>query len=263
MSRVNVLVFFTIFAFFYSPNIVANNAFYISISDQVARKQDLEIISNNAANSSTVGYEEDSSIYHNYDVMESRRKNNSFVHLRKTYKSGELGPIKQTGNPLDLVIQGTNQYFKVQTPRGPRYTLSGSMFRNINGLLVNSDGFHFLTGNNAPIGVPTDAAELSVLDSGIIMADGNQVDIIGVFKIADKNALIKEGRSLYKSSDNGTPLDVGEFKIKSGALRGSNVNSGQMMSQTIEAQRSFSTITNLISELNSLEKNSVSRILGK
>lgn len=245
--------------FLYCNSSMANNAFYITISNQVARKQDLQIITNNASNSNTIGYEEDASIFKTQDVMQSRRKNNSFTYIDSSYKSGEMGPLKFTNNPLDVAIIGKNQYFKVLTPRGVRYTLAGSMIKDSEGRLVNSEGYFFLSVNNDLIQIPFESNEISIAGDGAIFVNQEEIGRIAVVSIPSPNTLIKEGNSLYRSVTGEIPLD--EYTVKSGALRVSNVNATRVMGQTIETQRSFSTTSGLVTEINDIEKQAIGKFL--
>jgi flagellar basal-body rod protein FlgF len=237
----------------------ANNAFYITVSNQVARKQDLQIITNNASNSNTVGYEEDSVLFGTQEVMQSSKKNNSYVITEGVYKPGELGPLKFTNNPLDVAIIGKDQYFKILSPRGVRYTLAGAMIRNSQGLIVNSEGYSFLSINNDVLQVPPEASEIVVANDGTIYADQEEVGRIAVVSIPNPNSLIKEGNSLYRSTASELPLD--EYTVQSGALRASNVNAARVMGQTIETQRSFSITSSLLGEINDTEKQAINKFL--
>ena len=249
------------FLWFVSPvsNVLASNAYYITLSNQVARKQELEIITNNAANTNTIGYEEDAIIFDKFDVMQNKKKNNSFVVSRSMYKSGDMGPLKHTNNPMDIAIAGSDQYFKIQTPKGVRYTLSGNIFRNSQSILVNSDGYPFLTVNNGIIQVPDDAIDLRFTSDGTLYADGIAGDRIGIISIPNKFSLVKEGGSLYRGTEGEVPID--DYTVITGALRISNVNAAKVMSQTIETERSFSTTSSLLRELGDLEKQAVNRQL--
>lgn len=237
----------------------ANNAFYITVSNQVARKQDLEIIANNAANSNTIGYEEDGVIFNNYDVMQSRRKNNSFVTTKGIYKPGDQGALKYTNNPMDVAIIGKDQYFKISSPNGIRYSLAGSLFRSSGGVIVNSDGYPFLSINNDVIQVPIEAIQILVSEDGMIVADGQEIERLGVSYFPNKTGLSKEGDSLYKSSIPEEVLD--EYTIVSGALRASNVNPSRILSKTLETERSFSITSNLLHEIGDVEKQAVTKML--
>lgn len=244
---------------FASEFAAANNAYYITLSNQVARKQELEIITNNAANSNTIGYEEDAIIFDKFDVMQSRKKNNSFVVPRAMYKSGDMGPLKQTNNPLDVAIMAPDQYFKVRTSNGIRYTLAGNMFRNSQGLLVNSSGHPYLTLNNDVLQIPLDAVNIQISADATIYAEGVALERIGVVMIPDKFSLAKEGESLYRGTAPEVQID--DYTVMSGALRISNVNAARVMSQTIETQRSFSATTSLLNDLGDMEKQAVNKHL--
>lgn len=238
---------------------LSNNAYYMTLSNQLIRKQDLTITTNNAANANTIGYEEDNQILSSIDYQETKRKDNSFVYSNKMYKSGQMGGIKYTGNPLDLAIIGSNQYFKLLTPNGIRYTLAGNILKNIDGVLVNHEGVPFLSFNNGLIQLPNENSQITVASDGTIFSNDDEIDRIGIAYFPNKNSLVKEGNNLYSSLEPETPID--NFTIQSGALRASNVNAAKAMGQTVEAQRSFSITNNLLNDISDIEKQAVSRIL--
>ncbi len=68
---------------------------------------------------------------------------------RATWHDFSPGPLQQTGNPLDVAIDG-DAFLVVQTPRGERYTRNGALQINATGELVTSDGDQVL-GDGGPI----------------------------------------------------------------------------------------------------------------
>ena len=83
--------------------------------------------------------------------------------VAKLYTQGNL---IQTGNALDLAVEG-NGFFEVQLPDGsPGYTRDGSFRLDQNGNLVTIDGFPLQPG----ITVPTDAEEVSIGNDGSVFA---------------------------------------------------------------------------------------------
>ena len=68
---------------------------------------------------------------------------------RATWHDFSQGPVQQTGNPLDVAIDG-NAFLVVQTPRGERYTRNGALQINAHGQLVTTDGIAVL-GDSGPI----------------------------------------------------------------------------------------------------------------
>ncbi|MDX1924474.1 MAG: flagellar hook basal-body protein [Rickettsiaceae bacterium] len=251
--------FFSCVVIFLSIETFANNAFYISISNQVARKQGMEVSANNAANVNTIGYEQDASLFRAAPAGVANFEHNQFVEVRGLYKTGDLGPLKTTNRSLDISVSENHQYLKLMTPKGPRYTLSGSFFRASNGVISDSSGNHLLSQNDDVLEIPENISDLKVLENGSILADGEEIGKIGVHYVADRNTLIKEGTSLYKSNQNTIALD--DYTIISGALRASNVNSAQVIAEVMEAQRSFSSATSLLSEIGELEKQAVGKII--
>lgn len=237
--------------------IFANNASYITLSNQIARKNQLNVIANNVANINTVGFEQDGIIFRNVDVKQNAKRSNSFVWTETTYRKGDPGGIKITNRPTDLAIAGEG-YFKVATPRGFRYTLDGSMLINNQGLLVNSSGYAFQSPENAAIEIPADYQNIDISADGTITVDGEQIGQIGVFGFAEKDPIIKEGGNLY--SIKGADIVLEEFTIISGALKASNVNSTLSMAQMVEMQRSYGITTDLMSNVNETETSAINKL---
>src|SRR5579875_3383957 len=75
----------------------------------------------------------------------------------------EQGVLEQTGNPLDVALEGSG-FFAIQTPQGIRYTRDGSFVRNAQGLLATKDG-SLVLGRNGAISVrPPGGAAVQPLD---------------------------------------------------------------------------------------------------
>ena len=78
----------------------------------------------------------------------------------------EPGPIQQTGNPLDVAIDGDG-YLVVQTPRGERYTRNGALQINATGELVTSAGDQVL-GDGGPIRSQATDHDIAIITDGTI-----------------------------------------------------------------------------------------------
>ena len=250
-------IFLILFNFFICAITFASNSTYITLSNQIAKKTQLKIVANNVANANTIGYESDSVLFKNIDTKQSSKRYNSFVYLDGSYKGESTGSLKTTNRDLDLAIAGDG-YFKILTPRGDRYTLDGSVLINSDYVLVNSEGMPFASRDNVPIILPPEVEDIRVGQDGTIYADGDQVDVIGVFNFPDPSQLIKEGNSLYSSRINDILLD--EVTVISGALRSSNVSSAKAMTDMVELQRSSSLTNNLMSEIGDLERSVITKI---
>lgn len=235
----------------------ANNTSYIALSNQIARKRQLEVVANNAANINTVGYEEDDILLRKVDVKQNSKRKNSFVWAETNYKSGNQGALKITGKPSDIAIGGEG-YFKIITPKGLRYTLDGNMIINNDYVLANKDGYPYASIDNEPITIPENFQSFEVAEDGTIFVDQEAISTIGVFTFTDPSSLIKEGNSLYKSANNDIPVE--DYHIISGALRSSNVNPTMVMAKMVEMQRAVGGANNLMSDVNELDRSLISKL---
>lgn len=253
------ILFVLLFELFFLCNAAkANNASYIALSSQIARKTQLEVISNNVANANTVGFQQDAVIFRNVDLKQNSKRNNSFAWAETSYRTGDQGGIRVTNRPTDVAIGEDEGYLKVATPRGARYTLDGSMLINNQGFLVNSSGYPYLSAENEPIEIPDDFQTIDIAQDGTIFVDGEEIAILGVFGFDAADPIIKEGGNLYAIQGNDRLLE--QFTVISGALRESNVNSTLAMAKMIEMQRSYGLTTDLMTNVNETETSSIQKL---
>src|SRR4051812_9350277 len=105
-----------------------DNNIYIMLSRQMTLFRDMDVTANNIANTNTTGYSAEHILFSSYltkDVNRGDRNSMAFAHDVSTYRDTESGPMKVTGNDLDMAIQGDG-YFTVETPLGTRYTRAGN-----------------------------------------------------------------------------------------------------------------------------------------
>lgn len=240
-----------------SNSALANNTSYITLSNQIARKRQLEVVANNAANTNTNGYEQDDILLRKVDYKQNSKRDNSFVWAETTYQSGEEGGVRVTDKPTDVAIVGVG-YFKVITPRGSRYTLDGSMIINRDNILVNIEGHPFANVNGDPIQIPQDYTRIDIAKDGTVFVDDQNTDVIGVFTFNEHDSMIKEGNRLYKTKATEIPSE--NYTIISGAVKISNVNPTLVMAKMVEMQRSVGMTNNLMSDVGELEKTVIDKI---
>jgi flagellar basal-body rod protein FlgF len=252
------ILFFLLNVLFFLCNAAkANNAAYITLSSQIARKTQLEVIANNVANTNTIGFEQDEVLFKNIDLKQNSKRSHSFSWAETTYRNGDLGGITVTNRPTDVAIGGKG-YFKILTPSGDRYTLDGSMLINNQGIMVNSSGYPYLSSENTPIEIPDEFQTINIAQNGAIFVDDEEVAVIGVFDFDSKDPIIKEGGNLY--AIQGEDILLEEFTIISGALRASNVNSTLAMAKMVEMQRSYGLVTDMMKNINEIESSSIQKL---
>lgn len=236
----------------------ASNASYLALSNQIAKKREMAVLANNAANSKTIGFEQENVLFRSAKIKSGKKEVGSFTFAETTYKSGDIGELKTTHNPLDIAIAGNNGYFKILTPRGERYTLDGSMFISQEGVLVNFQGYPYANIENGPIDIPENFNSIEVGQDGTIFVDAAEIDRIGVFVFTEPDSLVKEGNRLYSSSAPSVAME--EYHIIGGALRESNVNSTAALAKMVEMQRSTEMTNALFLSINNLDKTTIDKL---
>jgi flagellar hook-basal body protein len=112
--------------------------------------RELDLISHNLANASTGGFKRELLNTWRLKVPEDPlgwTPPALYVDVRS--RDFAQGSLHETGSETDLAIQGPG-YFKVETPRGVRYTRSGSFHLNPENKLVTKEGYPVL-GKNGPL----------------------------------------------------------------------------------------------------------------
>ncbi len=167
--------------------------------------------------------------------------------LASTERSFKQGTTEETGNPLNLLVEGDG-FFQVQRPDGQiGYTRDGSFLLASDGTIVTSDGFRV----TPEIMVPDGVAGLSISAEGVVSArfhDGGEEEEIGQIELSrflNPAGLRSLGRNQFSpthaSGDPipGTPGVEGFGTVLSGYLEGSNVEVVDEMVALISAQRAY------------------------
>src|SRR5271157_1406615 len=161
-----------------------DSGYYAAMTGLVARTQALDIAATNLANAQTPGYRAEQEYFRSAlmgpDAADSQlgQTVNNFGLLGGDHLNLSQGALQQTGNPLDLAIEGEG-FFQVQTPNGLRYTRDGGFHRTPRGQLVTEAGDLVLSATGQPIPVPP--GDVSVGVDGSLSVAGGVVATLGVF----------------------------------------------------------------------------------
>jgi flagellar basal-body rod protein FlgG len=228
-----------------------------------AQQTNVEVISNNIANMSTTGFKRQRAefqdlIYQNLRRVGSNSSDNGTVvpsgaqiglgvKTASVYRITEQGNLQQTGNNLDLAIQG-NGYFQVTLPSGDTaYTRDGTFGLSPAGVIVTADGYTVQPG----ITVPTNAVSVSINGSGQVqatIAGQTAPQTLGQIQLAafpNPAGLDSQGDNLFietAASGNpatGTPNSPGFGSTMQGFIETSNVNVVTEITNLITAQRAY------------------------
>lgn len=248
------------------------NALLVGLSRQVALSRELDAVANNIANLDTTGYKADGTLFEEY-LMPKAQDNSfapgdnkvSFVQDRATWHDMSPGPIQQTGNPLDLAVDG-NAFFVVQTAAGERYTRNGAFQINANGQLVTSDGDPVL-GSSGPIQFQQTDNNIHIArDGSITVREGSNATIdaqrgqLRLVAFDNPGMLHKDGSSKFLAPDNLQPQPAPLARVTQGALEKSNVRPVIEMSRMIEITRSYAQIASMLQNQRDMSRSAIDKL---
>jgi flagellar basal-body rod protein FlgG len=245
-------------------------ALYTAASGLMAQQMNTDVIANNIANANTPGFKRDRINFQDLLYQTYRRAGQSTLtgsmvptSLRvghgvrpiATQKIFMTGAAQQTGNPLDLMINGEG-FFQVTMADGtPAYTRDGTFKIDGDGNVVTADGLLI----EPAITVPADAVRIEVANDGTVsvlvgsdttLTSVGQVQLVRFQNPAGLEAI---GQNLFKQTDasgdpvTGTPGQEGFGQIAQGFLEMSNVSIVEELVQLIVAQRAFETNSRAVS----------------
>lgn len=226
-----------------------------------AQQMNVDTIANNLANVNTTGFKKtrmdfQDIFYQNIRTAGTPTAERQLptglqvglgVRAAATQKLFSQGALEETGNSLDMAIEGQG-FFQITLPDGTiGYTRDGSFKRDGNGNIVTSDGLLMEPG----IVVPPDATLVSISSDGTVSAQiAGQTDpqVLGEIQLANfpnPAGLTAIGKNLFtKSPASGdatinTPGTQGFGNVSQGFLEKANVDVVEEMVGMITAQRAY------------------------
>jgi flagellar basal-body rod protein FlgF len=244
------------------------NALLVGLSRQVALGRELDVVANNIANINTTGYKADGSLFEEYLSSAARSDPKqgrvSFVQDRGTWHNLSAGPVEQTGNPLNVAIDG-NAFLVIQTARGERYTRNGALQINGNGELVTSEGDQVLGDAGPIVFQPTDNSVTISRDGIINVREGAaKVDSLrGSLRLVafdDAAQLQKDGSSAFTTTGNVQPQPTKASRVIQGAIEKSNVSGVLEMTRMIEITRAYTQMATLLQQQTDQSQQAINKL---
>ena len=235
----------------------------IAATGMAAQQTNVDVIANNIANANTTGFKSGRAAFQDliYQSMIQEGALTSAdgtarpvgmnvglgVHSTGLVRLNTQGGLIQTANDLNVALEGQG-FFVVNRPDGSQaYTRDGNFQLNAEGQLVTLDGYEVQPG----IVVPTEAREISINQTGIVMAflnndtDPTELGQITLATFVNQAGLKPIGNNLLEqtpaSGEPSTvePGDDGVAVLRQGYLESSNVNIIEQITDLISAQRAY------------------------
>ena len=243
-----------------------DSGFYAACAGLRAQSQALEVSAHNLANLNTIGFRGQQPSFQALLAVAGpvvpnvlNLAINNFGVLEGTHLDRSAGNQENTGNPLDVAIEGDG-FFVIQTPQGTRYTRNGSFRMARSGELVTATGNPVL-GESGAIRVP--AGAVSISSDGTLSVNSAVAGKIRLVEFSPDSQLVSEGESLL-SAPNGSERPARQTSLRQGALESSNVNAIAAMMTLIGVQREAEMMQRALSlfhsELNRVATNDLPRV---
>ena len=206
----------------------------IALSSQFLLQRQTDAIANNLANLSTTAFKAQHRTFGEYLMHNPDGTTLSSVQETGTARDMSQGPISQTGNPLDVAVNGEG-FLAVGTPFGPRYTRAGHFQIDQTGQLVTSQGSPVLNTTGNPIVVPEGGTDITISRDGTVTTKEGQAGKLQVVTFGDNNALRATASGLYTTTQD--PQPVADPNLVQGALEGSNVQAVVELTRLMSVER--------------------------
>ena len=238
---------------------------YGPLSGGVGQEKVLEILANNIANAGTTAFKEEQVTFSAMssdpwpayasplppapfkvdlrDVFPLRGNEMGYTAIANVATSHVQGGLRQTGNPLDVAVQGDG-FFAVNTPFGERFTRDGSFSLTPEGSLVTKTG-QLVQGENGPL-TGLSEGDVKILPGGEIYAGDRFIDKLKVVAFADTSVLQKLGANLYVHDGAPENQRAPKGEVSQGYLESSNVNPMRNLTNMIVAHRTYEALQKAI-----------------
>ena len=228
-----------------------------------AQQTNIDVISNNLANVSTNGFKRTRAVFEDllYQTMrQPGAQSSQQTQLPSGFQLGTgvrpvaaerihtQGKLQQTGNSLDVAINGRG-FFQILMPDGSTaYTRDGSFQMDNQGQVVTSSGYQV----QPALTIPADALSVTIAKDGTVSVTqpGNppqttQIGNIQLVNFVNPAGLQSMGENLYvETASSGapqpnTPGTNGLGVLNQGYVETSNVNVAEELVNMIQAQRAY------------------------
>jgi flagellar basal-body rod protein FlgG len=244
-------------------------ALHVARTGLDAQQERMQVIANNIANVNTTGFKRDRANFETlaYQYITAPGATSSGddkytqgtalgggVKLAGTSRSDTQGSINQTGNALDVAIQGSG-FFQIQQPDGTTaYTRDGNFSVSAEGQIVTQDGRPLVPN----IQIPDGATNITIGADGTVSATtagstaSTQLGKIQLASFVNPTGLQSVGNNMLIETDaSGNPQQGdagtdGRGTIEQGALEASNVNVVEELVDMIETQRAYEVNSKMI-----------------
>lgn len=236
---------------------------YTAWTGMVNEQNRMDVMTNNLANASTVGYKKEGSTSQSFDdVLTVKIKDasvglanvqrtgvrNPGVKIGETYTDFSQGSFRETGNAYDMALEGDG-FFAIEFTNkagetSTMYTRAGQFALNKDGYLMTQEGDYVLDVNSKRIQLDT-LKETDITADGRISQEGQMIAQLQIADFENYDYLEKYGETYYRPLE-GAELTEGTASVRAGYLEMANVQVVSEMVNLISITRAYESNQKII-----------------
>ncbi|MHB9136239.1 MAG: flagellar basal-body rod protein FlgG [Acidithiobacillus ferrooxidans] len=248
---------------------------YVAATGLEGEQTKMDVIANNLANVNTTGFKQSRAVFQDLLYQNLRQPGaqssqttqypsglqlGTGVRIVSTERLMTQGNLTQTGNSLDVGINGQG-FFQIMQPNGTiAYSRDGTFQMNNQGQLVTSNGYLL----QPPVTIPPNSQSITIGSDGTVsvvlpgQAQPQQVGAIQLANFINPTGLQSIGDNLYLQTGSsgapqtGQPTLNGLGSVQQGYLESSNVNVVSELVNMISTQRAYEINSKAVSTSDSM-----------
>jgi flagellar basal-body rod protein FlgG len=214
---------------------------YSAAAGMQAQQQRIDSVANDLANVNTNGYKHERVAFRDLLYVADASGNvrsGAGAAVTTIGRGFTQGAMRETGNPLDVAIEGEG-FLRVRRADGTdALTRDGSLRIDPRGRLTTQRGELVQPAITVPAG--TDESAVSIGSDGTVSANNRPIGRIQLVNVRSPESLDVIGENLYRATAaSGAATTTNAARLTQGTIEASNVDVGDSMTEMIDAQRSF------------------------
>src|SRR4051812_23509897 len=183
-----------------------------------AQSRRMDALANDVANANTAGYAAERASFE--ELVNARMP--AGVRYRDGGPDFHQNALEETGNPLDLAIEGDG-FFQVSRPGGQiALVRAGAFSVDATGQVVTATGDRLFPPLTLPPG--TDQRALAIDPNGVASVNGQQIGQVQVVTVPAAGGLLRDGGVYLPTAASGAPVVAAGSRVRQGALEASSVD---------------------------------------
>jgi flagellar basal-body rod protein FlgG len=221
---------------------------YSAAAGMQAQQQRIDSVANDLANVNTNGYKHTRVAFRDLLYVNDaagKVRSGAGAAASTIGRGFTQGAMRETGNPLDVAIEGEG-FLRVRRADGTdALTRDGALRIDPQGRLTTTRGELLQPAITVPAG--TSESAVAIASDGTVSANNRQIGRIQLVNVRSPEALQSLGDNLFRTTAaSGTAANATAARLTQGTVEASNVDVGDAMTEMLDAQRGFQLASKVV-----------------